>query len=94
MAEPPTLHALDPARLVQGQRTRADEAHLALDHVDQLRQLVHAVAPDEPAEPSATGIVTHLENRPVHLVEMQQLAPSLLASATIVRSLYISKARP
>src|SRR5215831_2462200 len=76
--EASTLHALDPARLVQRQRSRADEAHLALDHVEQLRQLVHAVAPDETAEPGSTGIVTDLENRAVHLVEMQQLASSRL----------------
>src|SRR6266550_1167760 len=34
--------------------TRADEAHLAARDVDQLRQLVHAAAPQQPPEPRAT----------------------------------------
>ena len=32
------------------QRTRAYEAHLAADHVDELRQLVKARSPQEPAD--------------------------------------------
>ena len=36
---------------------RADQAHLADEHVDQLRELVQAEAADEPAQPRAPRIV-------------------------------------
>ena len=40
----PVVHEL---AVAQGQRARADEAHVALEHVEELRQLVEAQAPQE-----------------------------------------------
>ena len=45
----PQVVALDLAR---ERRPRADEAHLAAQHVQELRQLVEARASQEPARPS------------------------------------------
>src|SRR5437879_5693916 len=41
---------LDEARAL---RPRADDAHVALHHVQELRQLVERRLPDEPADPGA-----------------------------------------
>ena len=42
------MAALDQPVLVDHQRPRADEAHLAAQHVDQLRQLVDRAASQTP----------------------------------------------
>ena len=48
--EPVEMVRLEELRLVGNAGARADERHLPAQHVDQLRQLVEARLPQEPAE--------------------------------------------
>ena len=50
------------------ERTRADEAHLALQHVPELRQLVDARGAQEAAHARDARVVLDLEERAVDLV--------------------------
>src|SRR3954447_10862644 len=50
-------------------RPRPDERHVAADDVEQLRQLVERVAPQELADASDARVVLHLEQQTVGLVE-------------------------
>src|SRR5829696_5165692 len=54
--------------LVGGQGARADEAHLPLEDVPELRQLIEAEAPKDTANPCQAGIGLELEegSRGVH----------------------------
>ena len=47
---PPLLLGCVEIEVLHQQRARADEAHLAREHVEQLRELVEARAPEEPPE--------------------------------------------
>ena len=49
--------AVDVVVLLGDQRPRADQAHLAAEDVDQLRQLVERAAAQEPADPGDARIV-------------------------------------
>lgn len=62
---------LDQAVLRQDQRAGPDEAHLALEDVDQLRQLVGRAAPQHPTDPGDPWIGGKLEV-PARLVERLQ----------------------
>src|SRR5262249_8379105 len=48
--EAPALPALVLLDLLRDRRARPDEAHVALEHVPELRQLVDGEAPDPPAD--------------------------------------------
>ena len=67
--------------LLEDQRPRADERHLAPDDVDQLRELVDPRAPEEAAETRYTRVVRDLEHPRVVVavhVEMGDLRLPLL----------------
>ncbi len=69
----------DLVRLVDDERARADEAHLALEHVPELRELVEARASQEAADARHARVDTlDLEQRAVDLVHVQDLAAPLL----------------
>src|SRR5438045_2875845 len=53
-------------------RTRADDGHIASEHVKELWELIDAELSDERANRSYTRIVLHFEYRAVHLIEMHQ----------------------
>src|SRR5205809_5805847 len=59
--------------VAQGQGPRAYKAHVASQHVDELRQLVNAGLPEEPTKLSDSGIVPDLEYRPTGLIEDLQV---------------------
>ena len=75
-------------------RARADDAHVAAQDVDELRQLVEAEAAQQPPHPGDARIGPQLEHRLVQLLEQHQSASACSASATIVRSLYMRKGTP
>ena len=54
-------------------RARAYNAHIALEDVHQLRQLVDAGLADEMAHTGDARVILHLEHRAVHLVVLQQI---------------------
>src|SRR5207302_4243319 len=63
--------SLDQLVLVGDQRARPDEAHLTLEHVDELRQLVQRASPQQLAYARDTRIVVELEQSD-RLVELAQ----------------------
>src|SRR5664280_218808 len=67
--------ALDQVELL---RTRPDQAHVALEHVPQLRDLVEARAAQEAAYTRDAGIVLDLEHRLGELVEGNDLLQVML----------------
>ena len=76
------------------QRPRPDEAHLALQHVHDLRDLVEREAPQEAADAGDTRVVADLEERALGLVLLLELGlQRRRASATIVRNFSIPNSR-
>src|SRR2546423_13051681 len=61
--QPPALPALVERDLLRQRRTRADDAHVAAQDVDELRQLVDAVLAQETADRRHPRVVLPLENR-------------------------------
>src|ERR1700693_3420520 len=63
-------------QVLHQQRARTYEAHVVLEHVDQLRQFIQATAPQKPAEPrQALGIgqkVTLPVAAVVHSAKLEQ----------------------
>src|SRR5439155_2065701 len=67
--------------LVDHEGPRGDEAHLALEHVPELRELVEARAAEERPDPRDARVsALDLEQRPVDLVHVQDLTPPLLGA--------------
>jgi hypothetical protein len=64
--------------LFDARRARTDEAHVALDHVPQLRELVEAGLPEQRAELVDPRVALDLERRALDLVEMGELGLPLL----------------
>ena len=64
--------------LVGERRPRADEAHLAAEHVPQLGQLVERGPPQEAADPRDARVVVELEHRAAELVAIGELGPPRL----------------
>ena len=81
--EPPPRPAGHVLVLVEDDRARADERHLALEHVEELRQLVEARAPQEGADPRDARVVRDLEHprvatgREVHVQVRELVLPRL-----------------
>ena len=86
---------LDAAVLVLDQRARADEAHLAAQHVPQLGQLVERRAPQDAPHTGDPRVVGDLE-QPVDRPRSATRAPRFISSApsSIVRNFRISKTHP
>ena len=82
--------------LVDDERARADEAHVAAEHVQQLRELVEAVAPKEAADArDARVALLRLEQRAVDLVQVQHVAARCASAPTcIVRNFAIVNSLP
>ena len=59
--QPAAVPALDLRVLLEDERPRADEAHLAAQDVEQLRQLVERGAAQEPADARDARVVGDLE---------------------------------
>ena len=59
--------------LLRQRRPRADQAHRAAEHVEQLRQLVEAGRPQEAPDARDPRVVLHLEQRTAALVGRRQL---------------------
>ena len=68
------LHLLD------RQRPRSDQAHLAAEDVPQLRELVEAVPPEEFPERGDARVVGDLEHGPPHLVAVGEARLLLLGA--------------
>lgn len=69
--EPFTLDAaIEQVDIALGHRPGADQAHLAAEDVDQLRQLIDTGFTEESARSGDSRVVFDLEDRPFRLVEM------------------------
>src|SRR5258708_21588426 len=64
--------------LARQRRPWSNQAHLPLEDVDQLRQLVEARPAEERADLADPWIVTHLEDRSIGLVVGQDFSQALL----------------
>ena len=62
--------AIDAVGLLGRQWPRTNQRHLAANDIDQLRQFVEAGFADKGADPGDPWIIFHLEQRPIHLVEL------------------------
>ena len=58
--------------------TRADEAHLAAQHIHKLRKLIDACVAQEAAKRCDPWVILHFENRPLHFIESLQFGFLLL----------------
>src|SRR5205823_6612599 len=74
--DPAPAPAANPAVLGLDQGTRPDKAHLALEHVPCLRQLVEAGAPQHTPDASDAGVTLHQE--PVRIATVRQERLDLL----------------
>ena len=93
--QPPSLPRFALQRFFDRQRPRADQRHVADQHVPKLRHFVQARPPQDPADPRRARIVPHLEGRPVLHAVGPQLRPGSCARPThIDRSLYMRNRRP
>ena len=72
-AEPPAVVDLVLIDLAGHRRARSDEAHVADEHVQELRQLVDRVLAQDPAHPRHARIALDLEHRARLLVQRPQL---------------------
>src|SRR6266852_1703258 len=61
-----------PVRLLREGRPRADQAHVALEHAVELRQLIQAVLTKKAAQQGDAGIVSDLEGWPAHFVARKE----------------------
>ena len=59
--------------LARDRRPRTDDAHFSTQHIEELRQLVKAVLPEEAADAGDAGIVAHLKQNAVALVHGSQI---------------------
>src|SRR6266542_4450952 len=64
--------------LIGWQRSGADQAHIATQHVEQLRQLVEVPAPQPAAHARDARVVAQLEDRPVRLVQLPERGQAVL----------------
>ena len=73
-AEAPSLPILAEKLIVtDGHGARTDEAHLALEHVEELGQFVYACLSQELTNACDPRIILDLECRPGHFVQVRQL---------------------
>jgi hypothetical protein len=64
-------------------RSRTDQAHIAAEHVDELRQLVQARAFEDPSDLRAPRVLGQLEQRPAFtLVGERQVDEALFGVGT------------
>ena len=70
--QPPGDVAVVAFDLLRQRRARTHQAHLAGQHVDQLRQLVQGPLAQPPTDPGHPWIVTDLEQQTVVLVPVGQ----------------------
>src|SRR5262245_44737248 len=80
--------------LAKWRRPGTDEAHLADQDVEQLRQLVEIQCTKNAAEGCHPGVVIQLEMRAVHLVQMFQISLSALCPHIHRAELPASKETP
>ena len=85
---------LEALGLVHRQRPRADEAHRTPKHVEQLRQLIEAVAPEKSANRGDPGIVRHLEYRATHISFIAANSPLALLGIGAHRAKLKHRERP
>ena len=62
-------------------RTGSDNAHVATQHVEELRQFVQRILAQEPAQPGGAGIVRDLKQHAIPLVQVQDLGAPLFRVA-------------
>ena len=71
---------LEPVEVALRQRPRADERHLAAQHVEQLRQLVEREAAQRATDPRQARILAHLEEGAAGLVALLEVALAALGA--------------
>src|SRR5260370_26869664 len=77
--KPSTLPRLVFRHLRRNGWTRDDDAHLAAENVDELRELVNAELANEATDACYSRVARHLEDRPGLLVVRHQLGLELLS---------------
>lgn len=55
---------------IDWERTRADEAHFAAEHIIELRQFIDGVFADESTEWGDAGVIGYFEDRAGHFIEL------------------------
>src|SRR5207253_5370627 len=68
-AQPAALPALVTAHFLGEGRAGANEAHMSLQDIKELRKLINAAAADDFADESDPRVAGRFENRSVHFVE-------------------------
>src|SRR3954468_17202450 len=79
--QPAAIQSEDLSVLLANERTWADEAHLAPQHVEELRQLVERRLAEKPADPGHAWIAGELEHPGralAHLAEREQVVLAFL----------------
>mgnify|MGYP003694496391 CR=1 FL=1 len=74
---PPVPACIDAIDVAHRQRARADEAHVAHEHVRELRQLVEAQAAEQATEAGAARVFLDLEDRTLGFVQVLELGLQL-----------------
>ena len=67
------MPGLEAAEVAHGERTRADERHLAAQHVEHVRHLVEREPAQQPADGRHARVVADLEQRAARLVRALEL---------------------
>ena len=66
-------------KFIQRRRSRSHQAHIALQNVDELRELVQACLSQELSDLRDAGIILHLEHQAIHFILCHQLLLTLLS---------------
>lgn len=77
-AEAALVVAVVLVEFADGRRAGADEGHIALEDVPELRELVEARLADEAADLRDARVIFHLEHEAVHLILRKELLLALL----------------
>src|SRR6059036_533860 len=66
------------AHFLGNRRTRTDQAHVAFEHVPELRQLIEREPAQDSADPCDARVGLYLEHWPAHFVEVTDFAEALV----------------
>src|SRR5205807_9882489 len=75
---PAAVQVLETASFLGGGRAGANEAHMTLQDIKELRKLINAAAADDFADESDPRVAGRFENRSVHFVERFEFDAKLL----------------
>src|SRR5207249_1707631 len=77
--QPAPLPTLVACHFLWQRRSGTNQAHVALQNIEQLGKFVDAAAPDDLADAGDSWVTGRFENRPIHFIERLQLEATLLS---------------